>query len=102
MAKPSERLLKSLTVDNLWQFILKALKKPKYAYDLTRSLGRLNANMVTVYSVLYKLEAGGYIKKTFSEKGGGPVRKYYVATKKGLIELARAKNTLKKHLKELN
>ncbi|MBI4167448.1 MAG: PadR family transcriptional regulator [Candidatus Aenigmarchaeota archaeon] len=100
--KPSERLLKSLTVDNLWQYVIKALKRPRYAYDLTRSLRRLKANMVTVYSVLYKLEAGGYIKKTFSEKGGGPSRKYYVATKKGLNELKAAKKLMLKHLKELN
>lgn len=101
MPKPSERLLKSLTVDNLWQYVIKALKRPRYAYDLTRTLESLKANMVTVYAVLYKLETGGYIKKAFSEKGGGPVRKYYVATAKGLRELKTAKNMLKKHLKEL-
>lgn len=102
MPKPSERLRKSLTVDNLWQYVLKALKKPKYAYDLTRSLKSLNANMVTVYSVLYKLETGGYIRKAFSEKGGGPLRKYYVTTEKGFRELNLGKKMIKEHLKELS
>ena len=101
MVKPSERLLKSLTVDNLWQYVIKALKRPRYAYDLAKGLNRLNANIVTVYAVLYKLETGGYIKKAFSEKGGGPVRKYYVATKKGLKELSIGKKILKDHIRHL-
>ncbi|MBI3412818.1 MAG: helix-turn-helix transcriptional regulator [Candidatus Aenigmarchaeota archaeon] len=100
--KPSERLRKSLTVDNLWQYAIKALKKPRYAYELTKLLKPLNANMVTVYAVLYKLEAGGYIRKAFSRKGGGPARKYYVATAKGLKELNAAKKMVEKHLKELS
>lgn len=101
MVKPSERLLKSLTVNNLWQYIIRSLREPKYAYELTRLLKPFNANMVTVYAVLYKLEIGGYIKKAFSRKGGGPARKYYVATPKGLKELAIAKKFLLKHLKEI-
>ncbi|MBI1972098.1 MAG: helix-turn-helix transcriptional regulator [Candidatus Aenigmarchaeota archaeon] len=99
--RPSERLRKSLTVDNLWQHVLKNLRTPRYAYDLTRRLKGLKANMVTVYSVLYKLETGGYIKKAFSGKGGGPARKYYVATNRGVKELALGKKILRKHLKEL-
>ncbi|MBI4177705.1 MAG: helix-turn-helix transcriptional regulator [Candidatus Aenigmarchaeota archaeon] len=100
--QPSERLRKSLTVDNLWQYIIKVLGKPRYAYEITKLLMPLDANMITVYSVLYRLETGGYIKKTFSRKGGGPERKYYVATTKGLDELKAAKKILLKHAKDLN
>lgn len=99
---PADRLKRSLTVGNLWQYVISALRKPKYAYDLSRKLKDLNANMVTVYAVLYKLELGGYIKKAFSGKGGGPTRKYYVATKKGLNELKTGKEIIKKHLKMLS
>ncbi|MFH0890018.1 MAG: PadR family transcriptional regulator [Candidatus Aenigmatarchaeota archaeon] len=99
MVKPSERLERSLTVDNLWQYILRSLRKPKYAYELAK--GIKNANMVTVYAVLYKLEIGGYVKRAFSGKGGGPTRKYYVATKKGLEELRKGKAIIKNHLKRL-
>ena len=96
---PAERLKRSLTVGNLWQYAISALRKPKYAYDLSRELKGVNANMVTVYAVLYKLETGGYIKKAFSGKGGGPARKYYVATSKGLKELSIAKKIIKNHLR---
>jgi DNA-binding PadR family transcriptional regulator len=98
---PADRLKRSLTVDNLWQYAISALRNPKYAYDLSRELKNVNANMVTVYAVLYKLETGGYIKKAFSGKGGGPTRKYYVATNKGLKELEAAKRTIKDHLSKL-
>ncbi len=100
MAKPSERLLRSLTVDNLWQYVLRSLKKPKYAYELAREIK--NANMVTVYAVLYRLEIGGYVKKAFSGKGGGPARKYYVVTKKGVEELKKGTRMIKNHLKSLS
>ncbi len=98
---PADRLKRSLTVENLWQYAISALRKPKYAYDLSRKLKGVNANMVTVYAVLYKLELGGYIKKAFSGKGGGPTRKYYVATGKGLKELSAAKRIIKEHLNKL-
>ena len=101
MVKPSERLERSLKVDNLWQYIISALKTPKYAYDLSRELKKLNVSMITVYTVLYKLELGGYVKRTFSKKKGGPPRKYYITTEKGNRELTRGKNIIKNHLKGL-
>ncbi len=100
--QPAERLRKSLTVDNLWQYILKSLKKPMYAYEITRVLKPLDVNMVTVYAVLYRLEGAGYVKKIFSRKGAGPPRKYYIATPKGVKELSRGKKILKYHLEYLS
>ncbi len=100
--QPAERLHKSLTVDNLWQYILKSLKKPMYAYELTRVLKQFNVNMVTVYAVLYKLESGGYVRKTFSKKYGGPARKYYAITPKGADELSAGRKILEKHAEYLS
>lgn len=99
--QPAERLRKSLTVDNLWQYILKSLKKPMYAYEITRVLKPLNVNMVTVYAVLYRLESGGYVRKTFSRKGAGPLRKYYAVTPKGVQELSKGRKIVKEHLGRL-
>lgn len=102
MRSPSERLEQSLTTDNLWLHILKILKKPCYAYEMGDRLSRLDANMMTIYSVLYRLELGGYIRQVFKRRANGPDRKYYVITAKGAKELKNGKALLKKVTKALS
>lgn len=100
--RPSERLEQSLTTDNLWLHILKALKRPCYAYEMGTKLSNLNANKMTIYSVLYRLELGGYIKQTFKKRAQGPDRKYYVITAKGRAELKKGRLLLRKVTRALS
>lgn len=106
MRKPSERLKSSITTENLWLYILKMLKKPCYAYEmdeiLSTPLTKLKAKKMTIYSVFYKLELGGYIKKIFKKRASGPDRKYYIITGKGRKELANGKKLLENLLRLLD
>ncbi len=102
MRKPSARLKQSLETDNLWLHVLKMLKAPCYAYEMENKLSRLNANRMTIYSVIYKLELGGYVKQVFKRRGAGPDRKYYVITKRGALELKKGRELLKRITKALS
>lgn len=92
--EPHERLQRTLTSEMLWLYILSLLgEKPGYAYELRsqvqKRFGFLPGN-VSSYIVLYKLEAGGFVK-TRSEKR----RVYYAITDKGKKELESGKRFLK-------
>ncbi len=65
-------------------------------------LSNLNANKMTIYSVLYRLELGGYIKQTFKKRAQGPDRKYYVTTTKGAKELKNGRLLLRKVTRALS
>ncbi|MBI3190479.1 PadR family transcriptional regulator [archaeon] len=95
MSSPSERFKKSLTNDNLWIYILSLLKKEKlYAYEINEKIEKVfdfyPGNM-TAYIILKRLQMDGYVKAARTEKSGGPERKYYMITKKGIDELKKAK-----------
>jgi len=92
-----ERLQRKLTKENLWIHILAALKnKPMYGYEIANYLRKekkFDVAIITVYSVLYKMEREGLIER----KGGNilNMRKiYYTATEKGLKLLQDAINYL--------
>ncbi|MGQ9781142.1 MAG: PadR family transcriptional regulator [Nitrososphaeria archaeon] len=97
MVRPLERLESSLTLNNLWLYSLRLLsERPMFSRELhgqIRERYNIGANVITIYSVLYRLERGGYIKKA------GNYRKYYEVTEKGKNELRSAlelmKNTLR-------
>lgn len=99
MRTPSQRLRISLEKENLWLHILPELAKGRsYAYGIKKDLEKagIKTGLITVYSVLYKLELGGFIKSDgMSEGEGGPKRKYYEITAKGKEELAKGKNIIK-------
>ena len=83
-----ERLVRKLTVENLWMYILSSLRAgPKYGYEIRKYIKEkygFNSGRVTAYVVLYKLMREGHIKLKEEKKGGqGPPRKYYEITKKG-------------------
>jgi len=99
MVRPLERLESSLTLNNLWLYSLKLLlERPMFSRELHGQIKeryKIRADMITVYSVLYRLERGGYIKKA------GNYRKYYEVTERGRQELREGLELIEKVLKLL-
>lgn len=91
--KPLVRLKRSLTIDNLWLYILSILsKKEMHAYAMLNEMEKRygwKPGLVTPYVVLYKLEEEGYITGYDKER-----RRYYRITKKGKEALATGKKEL--------
>ncbi|MBN2014075.1 MAG: helix-turn-helix transcriptional regulator [Candidatus Altiarchaeota archaeon] len=83
--KPLKRLIKKVTIENLWIYILSLLReKPIYAYEINRMLEErfdFSAGKVTAYVVLYKLENSGYVEPEW--RNVGRKRKYYRITETG-------------------
>lgn len=87
-SKAYQRLVKNLTIDLLWIWVLKLLReKPKYAYQLKQEIQeRFNFSPATVtnYTILYLLEREGLVEKTEMRNSDERIdRKYYVITKFG-------------------
>lgn len=87
-SKAYQRLVKNLTIDLLWIWVLKLLReKPKYAYQLKQEIQeRFNFSPATVtnYTILYLLEREGLVEKTEKRNSDERIdRKYYVITKFG-------------------
>jgi len=81
MGKPLERLKYSITLNNLWLYVIKLVKeRPMYSREIHKMIKEkfnIKTDIITVYSVLYRLERGGFIKRS------GNYRKYYKLTEKG-------------------
>ena len=65
-----------------------------YGYDIVTKLtgqtsGALEVTDGTLYPVLYRLEAAGFVDVRWETLKRGVPRKYYQLTKKGRVELAR-------------
>ena len=95
------RLVRKLTVENLWLYVLSLLKNgPLYGYEVSRRIEEsfgFKPGRVTCYMVLYKLQAEGLIaSKKVRASGGESSRKYYVLTKKGERALEAAKEYLRR------
>ncbi len=91
-----ERLVRKLTHENLWIYILTLLKDgPLYGYEVRRMIEErfgFKPGQVTSYIVLYRLEKDGYIKIVGEAKGSrGPLRRYYAITRRGSDALRRAR-----------
>jgi len=100
MSAAYRRLVRKLTVENLWLYVLSLLKKePLYGYEVSRKIEEnfgFKPGKVTCYIVLYKLQSEGLItSKRIGEDSEGQ-RKYYVLTKKGEKALEDAKEFLRK------
>lgn len=97
MGKPLDRLEASLTLNNLWLYLIKLISdKPMFSRELHKEIRekyKMNVNLITVYSVLYRLEREGYIKRR------GNYRKYYEVTEKGEKELQNGIQLLEEVLK---
>lgn len=94
-----ERLVRKLTKENLWIYILSLLNEgPQYGYEIRNEIYKrfnFKPGEVTSYVVLYKLRKDGYIaleKKKRSEEG--PERKYYIITEEGKKLLKKAEEFL--------
>ncbi|MEM0440119.1 MAG: PadR family transcriptional regulator [Candidatus Caldarchaeum sp.] len=91
-----ERLVRKLTQENLWLYILTLLnRKPLYGYEVRKLIEKefgFRPGQVTSYVVLYRLEKSGLIKVVDESKGSrGPARKYYAITPQGQTVLQKAK-----------
>ena len=60
-----------------------------YGYELMKSVRKVFPDVYegTIYTVLRRLNAGGYTDVTKKESPSGPARKYYGITNKGQIYL---------------
>jgi DNA-binding PadR family transcriptional regulator len=101
-----ERLVRKLTLENLWIYILSSLRTgPKYGYEIRDYIKErygFTTGKVTAYVVLYKLMKEGHIILKEEKKDGyGPPRKYYGITEKGIKTLHKGKKFLEKTLEEI-
>jgi DNA-binding PadR family transcriptional regulator len=101
-----ERLVRKLTLENLWIYVLSSLKTgPKYGYEIRDYIKKrygFTTGKVTAYVVLYKLmKEGLIILKEEKKDGHGPPRKYYTITEKGTKVLHKGEKFLEKMLKEM-
>jgi len=85
-----KRLRRKVTTENLWLHILAALKeRPMYGYEIANYLKNnkgLDAAVITVYTVLYKMEREGLIARKTGDKID--LRKvYYETTPQGTAVL---------------
>ena len=59
-------------------------KKDMYGYELSEYISnKIDISDGTVYPILRKLKADGFVKTYLSEDSGGPPRKYYAITHTG-------------------
>ncbi len=100
-SKAEKRLLRKLTVENLWMYIIAALKdSPSHAYGVRVALREkfgINVPSVTVYTVLYRMVREGLL--AVEEVGS---TKVYEPTEKGLKALEGAKKLLRNVVEELD
>lgn len=106
MKLPIQRLIRKLTVENLWIYVLSLLKDgPKYGYEIREEIQRrfgFKPGQVTSYMVLYMLEQDGYIESAGTMRSlMGPKRKYYKITEKGVTLLREAESFLSRIYKSL-
>ena len=100
------RLVKNLTIDLLWIWVLKLLKEgPKYAYQLKREIQEkfgFSPATVTNYTILYLLEREGLVEKTDMRNSDERIdRKYYIITKFGEEVMKEAELYLKQTYEKL-
>ncbi len=105
-SKAYQRLVKNLTIDLLWIWVLKLLREgPKYAYQLKREIQErfgFSPATVTNYTILYLLEREGLVEKTEMRNSDERIdRKYYIITKFGEEVMGDAELYLKQTYEKL-
>jgi len=101
-----ERLVRKMTTENMWIYILSSLKlKSRYGYEIGRYIEKnygFKPGKVTSYVIIYRLEKEGLIILKEEKKDGfGPPRKYYAITDKGLKVLKRGEKFLENMLDKI-
>ncbi|MCL7386021.1 MAG: PadR family transcriptional regulator [Thaumarchaeota archaeon] len=94
------RLMRKLTIENLWLYVLSLLKEgPLYGYEIAKRIEEkfgFKPGRVTCYIVLYKLQSEGLIASAGpGADSEGPQRKYYTLTREGERALDMAKDFLR-------
>jgi len=102
-----ERLVRKITKENLWVYILTLLaRSPLYGYEIRDKIEKefgFRPGKVSCYVVLYRLEKSGLISVRGEEKSGqGPPRKYYTLTRNGHQTLLKARSFLSNLLESLS
>ncbi|RLE75903.1 MAG: PadR family transcriptional regulator [Thermoprotei archaeon] len=96
-----QRLVKKMTIENLWMYILRLLvEKPMYGGEIIQALRErfgIKSAAVTIYVVLYRMEREGLIKKVKEDKKRGKRdgRAYYKPTIKGIKTLEQGLEFIK-------
>lgn len=91
MSNPLDRELKKGSAELL---ILSLVEdRPRHGYEIsrlieTRSEGNLRFNVASLYPLLYRLEARGWMEGRWVEKAGQRRRRYYRLTRQGRKVLA--------------
>lgn len=106
MSTAYRRLVRKITIENLWIYVLSLLRdEPLYGYEVRDRIFKkfgFRPGKITCYVVLYKLEKENLISsKQFDEKSKGAPRKYYFITEKGLREIEKARKLLRELAGEL-
>ncbi|MEM0453233.1 MAG: PadR family transcriptional regulator [Sulfolobales archaeon] len=73
-SKAYERLIRKITIENLWLYIIKILKdcNELRAYDIKKELSRrfnVKPATITVYAVIYKMVKEGLIESVKTSDG---------------------------------
>ena len=105
-SKAYQRLVKNLTIDLLWIWVLKLLREsPKYAYQLKQEIQErfgFSPATVTNYTILYLLEREGLVEKTEMRNNDERIdRKYYIITKFGEKVMNEAEKYLQQTYQKL-
>jgi len=97
--KAYKRLIKKLTKENLWIYILRLLQeRPMYGYEIRQKIDdtfSFSPARVSCYVVLYKMERDELVTTSWKESPmGRPDRKYYACTELGEKLMLKAKEYL--------
>jgi PadR family transcriptional regulator PadR len=81
--------------------------QPRHGYDIsklieTRSGGVLRFQVASLYPLLYRLEARGWIDGKWVEKAGQRRRRYYRLTPEGKKVLAEQRDTWQEFVRAIN
>lgn len=73
--------------------VLAMLKKEdQYGYDISDMISeKIEISPGTIYPILRKMKDDGFVTTYLSETSGGPARKYYTITDKGLTHYLNLK-----------
>jgi len=100
MRTPLQRLIDSMTKDNLWIYILALLsERDMYPYEVGKEIEQrfqFKPGNVTAYLVIKKLERDNYVAQSDKIVKRGPERKYYRITEMGRSELEQGKIEIRK------
>jgi len=101
-----ERLVKKLTVELLWLYIVRMLlERPMYGYEIAKAFKSrfgFSPARITVYTVLYRMEREGLLRSEYRSALPSPLgRRYYKLTEKGVEAFKRAKRFFEVAVKSL-